>query len=701
MAMALLLAGCGVVDRHPAESAGVPEAATEAFARSSAALVWPATTRAFQITPAGDLYNGAWTLRVRPGAKAQDDTAAAAPPMVIAFEDGWLPVAHWERHDGSVRWSFEAFAWAAPGDTNLFVSLQVRARNESTQPAQARLSLVFTPPDSEAAFVAWDAPMPDSGAAMAVVPSWASWPSTHSVAGLFRGAREGAQASAEWALAALGQHEARVVLSAYPRAAAELAAFARVPHARRASEVRAFWGREAARGTRFELGDADVERALDGARVTLLACRERRGERWFPIGGPFQYRDVWLRDGARAIQALAVLGYGAESRQLAAGLRSLQWRWGAFMTQPGQPDGTGQALWAFEQATLRTPPDDSLEAIAAAAARAWRWCESQRRAMRALDPAHRPLMPPADPRDNELVRGQLTGTDAWTIAGYRSAARLAAAAGHAALADSIETSRREYAAAFMHAVAASGSRDVPAAWDRAARDWGNIAALYPCQVGVGAGVDSADWDRRGRALARRLWASGDDGLLAYGTADSLHGYLGADLGDWALISGEREAAERVLAGMLHWRSASGGWAELFSRSRRDFGGNLPPHATSAAAFITLLRNSVICDDGPRLMLTLGARDAWWRGARVRGAPTRWGPIDLAFTRHAETAEWTWTPVAVPTLLRLPPGTVVAAVSPPLEGVPGSDHVIAPPRSGHALVHLRAAPGPGSQPAEKP
>ena len=71
-------------------------------------------------------------------------------------------------------------------------------------------------------------------------------------------------------------------------------------------------------------------------------------------------------------------------------------------------------------------------------------------------------------------------------------------------------------------------------------------------------------------------------MVSYGTPDSLHSYLGVDLGDWALLAGERDAADRVLASMLDWRTASGGWPELFSRSRRDYGRNLPPHATSAA-----------------------------------------------------------------------------------------------------------------------
>ena len=115
----------------------------------------------------------------------------------------------------------------------------------------------------------------------------------------------------------------------------------------------------------------------------------------------------------------------------------------------------------------------------------------------------------------------------------------------------------------------------------------------------------------------------------------------------------------MLGALLEWRTASGTSAELFSRSTRDFGADLPPHPTSAAALTALVRNALIYDDGDTLQLTLGARELWWRGTRVTRAPTRWGTIDLEFRADARRASWTWTPVPVWTALRVPPGTRLA------------------------------------------
>jgi hypothetical protein len=296
------------------------------------------------------------------------------------------------------------------------------------------------------------------------------------------------------------------------------------------------------------------------------------------------------------------------------------------------------------------------------------------------------MLPYADPRDNEVACAQLVGSDAWAIAGYRSTARLLRAAGRAAVAESIDASRARYVREFEAALERTGSPDLPPSWQGVGRDWGNLAVAYPCAV------LPATHPRCVR-LARRMWDfSGGPGLCSYAHADSGHAYVGADLGTWALLAGERDAWERVLAATLEWRSASGGAAELFSRTTRDYGPNPPPHATAAAALVALVRNALVFDDGDTLRLTLGARPAWWQGASARGLPTRWGMLELRFAHRGQEAEWTWSPVPVWTALTLPPGTSLAA--PPAPGLvrASATVVLAPPRTGRASVRIAATGG---------
>lgn len=652
------------------------DAIEEAYVPSTAALMWPGASRGFQITPEGDLYNGEWRLRVRASAGAE----SASAPRAIAFEQRWMPIAGWTRRSGPIGWQFEALALPeeAPRDSGLLLSLVCRARNLGSAPAEARLSLDLEPPPGDPVFVAWDAPE-DPSPPLAWGRSGAetvhAWSET---------AGGGASLRPSWTLAPGQSGEVRIVVPTYPTEAARLERSGRRAHQDWAAEVRRRWNRELGRGTAFELGDPEVENALRAARVLLLSCRERRGDRWIPIGGPFHYRDVWLRDGARLIYALAVAGHVPEARALAISFLEFQWPNGVFLSQRGQLDGTGQALWALEQALLRPAPAGDLERVASAARRAVSWMEGQRDAGRASGLRFGAMMTYSEPHDAELAHGraQLVGTDLWCLRGYQAAAALMRAAGRAGEADSVDAARTRYRAEFLAALERTGRPDVPPAWQPVGRDWGNLTAVWPCAV-------LPPDDPRYAALAARLWEkSGGAGLVRFGDqAEMQHYYLGADLAMWALLTGRRGAADSVLAAMLAWRSASGAGAEMFGLDGA-YGRNPPPHPTSAAALVTLVRNALIFDDGDTLRLTLGARERWWRKSRVRRAPTRWGLLDLALQAEGSTAEWRWTKVPAWTALTLPPGFRLSGEpEPPLRRGRTPAEVLAPPGTGSARVRI--------------
>ena len=669
------LAGCRPAEPDDHAVAFDPDTIPDAFSSPTAALMYPGTSRSFQVTPEGNLYNGEMVVRIA----AASDGAPSAAPKRIAYLDRWVPIAAWNRSNGDVHWHFEGVVhsfWSQ--DTNLVVSLLVVAQNQGTAAHTISLAFELTPPDSNPPFVAWDAPeTPDPPL------RWGSSGDQQKVYAWAPGA-SGTRFERSQPLSAGQTATFRVLIPAYPTAAGALARVNRTPHSVMAEVSRTYWTNVIARGTRFELQDPEVESAIRAAEVLLLSCWERRPKHWIPIGGPFQYRDVWLRDGARLIAALSVMGFTQESRALAESFEAYQWPQGAFVSQRGQLDGTGQALWAFEQAFLRPAKSDSVARYARLAQNAWMWLESQRALGRQSGWPLGPLMPFGEPRDGELTRAQFVGNDAWSIVGYRSTARLMRAAGMESEARTVDSTRAIYAQDFSKALKATGRAYIPPSWQGPGRDWGNLAVGWPCEA-------LRPNDAHLAALAHRVWSTGAEGLVTYGHADSLHGYLGADLGSWALLAGRRSDADRVLNALLRWRNASGAGAELFSRNG-GFGVNLPPHPTTAAALVALIRNSLIFDDTDTLCLTLGARANWWRGARVSGAPTRWGNVDLSFELHDDVAAWRWTAVPVWSQLTLPPGTEVAGVSPPL--VPLSPTtVLAPPNTSSAQVRVRPSSAP--------
>lgn len=683
--LGLLLAGmlpsCGPRSTGTPAAAD-PDQAREGYAYATAALMLPRATRAFMVTPQGDLANGDWVVRFL--ASGADGTAPG--PRAIAAEEDWLPVLRWKRTSGQVTFQFEAVASAepAPRDSGLLVSVVVRATNAGGAPAPIRLEVALTPRASHSVFVAPDAPK-----LAQTVLRWSGKVAGVPAEGWSDAPHRGESVVLEDLLAPGASRELRLLLPTYPSEASLLARWARTPHAVRVEQARRTWKLQMERATQFQLGDQEVERALLAARVVLLACTERRGVVEIPVGNPFQYRDVWLRDGARAIRALTVSGHVETAHALSEGLRLLQWPSGAFLSQRGQLDGTGQALWAMDQAMLRPAVDRARIAAAAGAARtAWRWCERQRAMAVGSGWEFGSLLPLAEPRDNELMRAQLVGNDAWAIAGYAAAARLLDAAGERAGAESVRVTRASYVRDFEAALLRTGSTDVPPGWQPGGRDWGNLAVSVPCGV-------LAPSHPRMAALARRYWAvRGGAGLGWYGTSDSLHTYLGADLATWALLVHRPASADSVLTEMLQFRTASGGAGEVIARSTRDFGTNVPPHTTAAASLVSLVRDMLVYDEGDTLRLTLGARGRWWSGASVSRAPTRFGMVDLRFERRTDTAHWTWTPVPVWTILTLPPGTRVAApVTAPLIAGESEWEVLAPPGTREATVRVLEASQP--------
>jgi hypothetical protein len=697
-----LSAGCArAPGQAPAASlSGAPLVLPEHYAHSIAALGMPGARRAFQVGHGSVVGNGDAALEWR--------LAPEAGPVRVSpvyFERDGVPVAHWWMVSARESIHFEAAAVsrAALGDSNLMLS--VLATCIRTDPSSGDCALevrVRARPEGPVA-IPWDAEDTD------VYQEW--WRDRFAmrngrlVAGIdptITIARDaprpgraaethGAGPGALFAIARahLGRGERRswhFWMPVYPSAAPGAALERIADHGRVVSDARRTWRAWLAKGASLTTPDSLLEGAWRAALVTLLVSHERDGDTWVPLGNPFQYRDVWLRDAARTVRALAVAGYADIARSDALTLTRFQLPNGVLLSQQGQLDGTGQGVWALAQAASLPPAPEWATQTVPVARRALAWYDLQRALTQQLQIRYAGLLSYTDPRDNELTRAQLVGNDAWGIAGCRAAGALARLAGNDSLARAADAAAVDYHAAFRTALARSGSPDVPPSWQGVGRDWGNLAAGYPTQA-LELG------DARLAGLARRVWSrSGGPGLIHYGSLDTLHSYVGADLAQWALLSGRADEARAYLADLLAHSSSTLGQAELFSRTSGGFGTNLPPHATAAASLVDLMRNMVVCDARDTLELALGGDARTWSGTRFEHAPTRFGVIDVALERPAnDMRRARWSAVAVPTRVRVPDGERVVEVLTPGARAVGESWVVCASQTRE--VEFRVAPNP--------
>jgi hypothetical protein len=662
----------------------------EHYSHSIAALGMPGARRAFQVGSGSVVGSGdaaiEWRLLSQPGA------SKISP---VYFERDGVPVAHWWMVSPQESVHFEAAAvpCAALGDTSLLLSVRATVTGRSDVPRECVLEMRVRTRAEGPTVTPWDAEDTDSheeqwrghfairnqrlvagvDPSLTVTPAGrGAWPSAPT-----RGPGPGVLvATGRIVLARGAQHHWDFWMPVYPTSAAGAGLDRLAHHERVVAEARATWREWLSRSAPLATPDSLLNAAWRAALVTLIVSQEREGEEWVPLGNPFQYRDVWLRDAARSVRALAVAGLTDLARADAWTLRRFQLPSGVLLSQWGQLDGTGQALWAFTQAASLPPDRDFAERTLPHARRALAWLDLQRALTRQLQIRYAGLIPYGDPRDNELTRAQLVGNDAWGIAGYRSVVTLATLAGDDALARAADTSAVAYRADFLAALKRSGSRDVPPSWQGPGREWGNLAVGYPTRV------LPAD-DPRLSALAQRVRArSGGPGLVICGPADTLHTYLGTDLAQWSLLAGRPGEARAYLADLLAHSSSTLGQAEVISRQGGSFGlVNLPPHATAAAGLVDLVRNMIVSDTRDTLELALGADPSWWRGTRFDRAPTRFGVIDLALETPApDHRRARWSPVAVPVRVRVADGERLLEVLTPGARAVGGSWVECPPRS---------------------
>jgi hypothetical protein len=621
----IALQGCA--PREPAPGAGADFRWPEHLALSMAAVGRPGAKRAFQIGPGASVWTGETSFRW----SLADDTTARASP--VAFEADAVPVAHVGLLGARESVTVEAAAVPAGalGDSSLLLSVRVRAIGRAGAPGECVLALDIGDAPPGAGVSAWDRP------AVAPPPYWAGKRPVRGgrqVARLPEGfvvvqTAGGSRATWRRRLAPGERADWDFLIPLYP-----VPAGTRLPeraHDRLTAESRAWWREQLARSPQIRTGRPDYDALERASQVTLLICEERSGPALVPIGNPFQYRDVWLRDGARSVRALALDGRRDLAMDAARAFTRFQRPSGALVSQRGQLDGTGQALWAFEQAASHPPDARLARELLPTALAGVRWLRTQGESTLTMRLPWPGLLPYGDPQDNERVRAPLVGNDAWAIAGADAAARLARLAGDDPAAAACTQLADSLRARFVRSLARVPGDDVPPSWPGPGRDWGNFAVSYPTRALPPA-------HPRVRALVGRGLARG---LAGYGPADTLHAYLGADLAMSALLDGRGATARTYLDSLLAHSSSTLGQAELFSRLDGGFGTNLPPHATAAATALDLVHALVAVEDGDTLVLGAGLTGAMWHEARLTSAPTRFGTLAVVFEQLASTAENAW------------------------------------------------------------
>jgi hypothetical protein len=385
-----------------------------------------------------------------------------------------------------------------------------------------------------------------------------------------------------------------------------------------------YWERMLNSGIEIQLPEAKVADTFRASLIYDLMAIDRSAEDSIQTVNKLQYHAFWLRDGSHIMNAYDETGHFDAARQCLPFFLETQRSDGLFLSQPGQYDGWGQALWAFGRYYELSHDRAFAAEVFPAVKRAVAWL----RQARAADPMH--LLPAANPHDDEFTqkRAHVTGHNFWALVGLRSAIELAKGAGAPEDAAEFEQEYNDYSQRLVAALRVVGAKNggyIPAGIDvRGGQDWGNMNTLYP-------EVLFSPFDPLVTGTLRHTRAEYREGLMTY--AGLLHHYITMKNSEAEIIRGEQqEVVNDLYAILVHTSSTQAGWETAVEPWRtRDFGGDLAPHGWFAADYIALVRNMLVREQGHELHLLSALSPAWTKPGdtiELRKAPSEFGMVGL-------------------------------------------------------------------------
>lgn len=463
-------------------------------------------------------------------------------------------------------------------------------------------------------------------------------------------------------------------------------------------KIVALWKHIVAQGMSIQLPEKKVTDTFNASLIYgLMALNSVDGQAVQTVN-QFQYHRFYLRDAADFVRMYDATGYNDIASKVLDFFPSRQQSDGNFLSQPGQYDGWGEALWVFGEHFRRTRDLAFAQRVFPLIVRAVNWLEKAR----AADPLH--IMPMSDVKDNEYVAAHLTGYNFLALDGLKAAIEIAEATGNEQEARRFHAIDDDYRTCFLRLLdrAAEEGGYIPPSLDGGTwkgTDWGNLLSVTPEPV-----LDAHD--PRVTATLQRAQSHYQEGISTYSEPEDgqyLHHYLTIKNTLTEIIRGEQEQALREFyAELLHTSSTHAGFEYAIRPwGTRDFEGNLAPHGWFAADYRNLLRNMMLREESGDLHL-LSAVSPEWIGAgksiRVINAPSYFGAIDFSLEMPSETSavlhlqrSFSWQPGK--TVLHLPWFMQVDSVTANGADLQRSgDTVIVPASADEVRIQWKRRPG---------
>lgn len=353
--------------------------------------------------------------------------------------------------------------------------------------------------------------------------------------------------------------------------------------------------------------------------------------------GPYTYKRFWFRDAAFILDALVCAGMEGRAERTLDLFPSKQNLSGYYLSQEGEWDSNGEALWIIRrwcEATGRKPKPEWQSSIA----KGGEWIIRKRMKKVPRTDAERMvegLLPAGFSAEHLGPNDYYYWDDFWGVSGLESAAALLEMAGDGRHARQIERFRDE-AAAFRAAIdrsitAAQQSkgtgRAVPASPYRRmdSGSIGNVAASYP--LALWSPEDPRMSATLEFLLERCLYKGGFFQDMIH---SGINAYLTLHMAQVLLRAGDMRCLQ-LIRDTAALASPTGQWPEAIHP--HTLGGCMGDgqHVWAAAEWVLMIRNLFVREEGRTLILASGISPEWLKSGQEPAfgpGPTRFGRVSV-------------------------------------------------------------------------
>jgi len=358
--------------------------------------------------------------------------------------------------------------------------------------------------------------------------------------------------------------------------------------------------------------------------------------------GPYIYRRFWFRDAAFILYALLCVGLKDRVRRALDCFPSRQTAQGYFLSQEGEWDSNGEALWIMRrycEMTGNLPPKEWREPINKAAD----WI-CKKRLSCGLNNAHAGLLPAGFSAEHLGPNDFYYWDDFWAVAGLKAASFLCAAFKDSDRTVYFETEAQTLKASIDKSLKKVNERlkrpAMPASPYRRLDSGaiGSLAAGYPLGVfehDDARVLDTADF------LMKNCLVHG--GFFHDMTHSGINPYLTLHLAQVLLRAGDPRYFG-LMDAVAKLASPTGQWPE--SIHPRTNGGCMGDgqHVWAAAEWVLIIRNCFVREESGRLILCSGIPQVWLKARQPIAfgpAPTSFGDIKISIKHQGANilVEW--------------------------------------------------------------